>query len=64
MAENEAVNIYFMWPTADGEGWVVATKFDGDLETVFEKVKAAGLPKPIPVERTPQGWGGISDKKR
>jgi hypothetical protein len=55
---------YHMWPTKDGEAWIVATRVKGNLRTALKAVKAVGLPKPIPVGGLPRGWEGVSDKKK
>lgn len=55
----------YIWPTKDGKAWIVATKFEGTkMEPILQKVKAAGLPKPIPVGGVPPGWEGVSDQKK
>jgi hypothetical protein len=47
--------IYYMWPTKDEEAWIVATRVEGDLKTAFKAAKAAGLPRPVPVDGLPAG---------
>jgi len=52
MADSNDGKVFYMWPTTDGKGWVVATEFEGhDVDTVLRKIKEAGLPQPI-------SWGG------
>jgi hypothetical protein len=55
--------IWYMWPRKDGESWIVATKIEGDMNTAFSEAAAMGLPKPVPVEGVPVGWG-VSDPNR
>jgi hypothetical protein len=56
--------IYYMWPTKYEEEWIVATRVKGKLPAALKAVKAAGLPRPIPVGGLPRGWEGVSDKKK
>jgi hypothetical protein len=65
IASGEAMAlIYYMWPTKDGKAWIVATRVEGNLETAFRTVKAAKLPKPIPIEGVPSGWAGVWDPSK
>lgn len=58
-----AATIYYMWPTRNGNAWIVAARFEGtQMDVALEKIKAAGIPKPVPVGAPPSGWESVSDK--
>jgi hypothetical protein len=56
--------IWYMWPTKNGKGWIVATKIEGDMSTAFIEAAGMGLPKPVPVDGVPVGWEGVSDRSK
>lgn len=39
--------IWYMWPTRDGKGWIVATRIEGDMNAALSEGGAIGLPKAV-----------------
>lgn len=50
--------IWYMWPTKDGKGWIVATRIEGDMNAALNEGDAMGLPKPVPCWWSAAWMGG------